>query len=193
MVYDMTNRPNNLSKPNLATPSSIKEILVTIVFVVAVTVLFDLAIPRSLVDGQSMEPTFHNEDRLIISRLNYLIDRPHHGDVIIFNAVDPRDAELGLMLVKRVIGIPGDSVEIQNQQVLLNGVMIDEPYIYEACSVFKCQDDTWILGDDEYFVMGDNRNHSNDSRSFDTVPFDHIIGQVVLRYWPLSSVGVITK
>ena len=189
----MNNHRNNLSKPNLATPSSIKEVVVTLVFVIAVTVLFDLAIPRSLVDGQSMEPTFHHDDRLVISRLNYLLDRPQHGDIVVFNAVDPRDAELGLMLIKRIIGIPGDRVDLHNQQILINDVMIDEPYIYEACSVNKCQDNTWVLGEDEYFVMGDNRNHSNDSRVFDTVPFDHIVGQVVLRYWPLSSVGIITK
>jgi len=189
----MNNRPNNLSRPNLATPSSIKEIVVTVIFVIAVTALFDLAIPRSLVDGQSMEPTFQDADRLVISRLNYLIDRPQYGDIVVFNAVDPRDAERGIMLIKRVIGLPEDTVEIRNQQVLVNGVMIEEPYIYEACSVFKCQDETWNLGEDEYFVMGDNRNHSNDSRVFNAVPFDHIIGQVILRYWPLSSVGIITR
>lgn len=183
----------NLPKPKLAVPTMLKEFVGTVIFVIAVTVLFDLAIPRSLVDGQSMEPTFQNEDRLVISRLNYLLDRPQQGDIVVFNAVDPQDAERGLMLIKRIIGTPGDLVEIRDQQVLINDVMIDESYINEACSVFKCQDETWLLGDDEYFVMGDNRNHSKDSRSFDAVPFDHIVGQVVLRYWPLSSVGVLTK
>ncbi len=189
----MNQSDTNLPKPKLTVPPMLKEVVSTLIFVIAVTVLFDLAIPRSLVDGQSMEPTFQHNDRLVISRLNYLLDRPHQGDIVVFNAVDPRDAERGLMLIKRIIGTPGDIVEIRNQQVMINDVMIDEPYINEACSVFKCQDDTWVLGDDEYFVMGDNRNHSKDSRSFDTVPFDHIVGQVVLRYWPLSSVGVLTK
>jgi len=189
----MNNNDSNLPKPKLTIPPMLKEIVSTLIFIIAVTVLFDLAIPRSLVDGQSMEPTFQDEDRLVVSRLNYLLDRPQQGDIVVFNAVDPDDAELGIMLIKRIIGIPGDTVEIRNQQVMINDVMIDEPYINEACSVFKCQDKTWELKDDEYFVMGDNRNHSNDSRSFDAVPLDHIIGQVVLRYWPLSSVGVITK
>ena len=189
----MNNQEPNLPKPKLIVPTMLKEIVSTLIFVIAVTVLFDLAIPRSLVDGQSMEPTFRDEDRLVISRVNYLLERPQHGDIVVFNAVVPQDAQRGIMLIKRVIGIPGDTVKILNQQVLINGAMIDESYIDEACSVLKCQDNIWELGEDEYFVMGDNRNHSNDSRSFDAVPFDHIVGQVVLRYWPPSSVGVITK
>ena len=189
----MINRPDNLPRPKLALPSNIREIVSTLLFVIAVTALFDLAIPRSLVDGQSMEPTFQHDDRLVISRINYFLDLPQRGDIVVFNAVAPRDAALGRMLIKRIIGVPGDTVEIQDQQVFINDIMLDESYINEACSVNKCRDKTWILGNDEYFVMGDNRNHSKDSRSFDTVPFNHIVGQVVLRYWPPASVGVITK
>ncbi len=180
-------------KPKLRLPSFLSELVGTLIFIIAITVIFDLVIPRSLVDGQSMEPTFQHNDRLVVSRINYLFDTPKRGDIIVFNAVVPQDSARGIMLIKRVIGKPGDTIEIRNQQVWLNGQYINEPYIYEACSVIKCQDNVWLLGEDEYFVMGDNRNHSNDSRSFDVVPYNYIIGQVIFRYWPLSSIGIIAE
>jgi len=184
---------DKLPKPRLKSQSFVGEILSTLVFIVVVTVLFDLVIPRSLVDGQSMEPTFQHDDRLMISRVNYLFDDPKRGDIVVFNAVVPRDAEKGIMLIKRVIGIPGDTVEIRDQQVYLNDQFLDEHYILEACSQIKCYDGYWELGEAEYFVMGDNRNHSNDSRSFDAVPYDHIVGQVVFRYWPPTTIGFIAE
>ena len=187
----MFNQSNKIPKPRLKMPSFFSELVGTIIFVVVVTVLFDLVIPRSLVDGQSMEPTFQHEDRLVISRVNYLVDKPHHGDVVVFNAVVPHDADRGIMLIKRIIGIPGDTIQIRDQQVWLNNDLLSEPYILEACSINKCQDGLWQLDAGEYFVMGDNRNHSNDSRSFDAVPYDHIVGQVIFRYWPPSSIGLI--
>ena len=97
------------------------------------------------------------------------------------------------MLIKRIIGIPGDTVEIIDQTVWLNNQPLEEDYIYEACSIRKCSDDKWILAENDYFVMGDNRNHSNDSRAFDAVPYDHIIGQVIFRYWPPDSLGIIVE
>lgn len=186
------NHRDDLPKPRLSLPSIVKEIISTLVFVVMVTVLFDLVAPRSLVDGQSMEPTFHNEDRLVISRLSYLLDQPRRGDIVVFNAVDLRDADRGIMLIKRVIGLPGETVEIKDQQVYVNDVWLDEPYINEACWINTCPDEVWLLDTNEYFMMGDNRNHSNDSRVFDAVPFDHIIGEVIFRYWPPNGIGLIT-
>lgn len=188
----MKENRDDLPKPRLSLPSIVKETFSTLIFVVMVTVLFDLVAPRSLVDGQSMEPTFHDADRLVVSRVNYLLGSPSRGDIIVFNAVDPRDAQLGIMLIKRVIGLPGETVQIQDQQVYINDVLLDEPYINEACWVNSCPDRSWVLGEKEFFVMGDNRNHSNDSRVFDAVPFDHIIGEVIFRYWPPSALGIIT-
>ena len=182
----------NASKPKLKLPSVVKEIVSTVVFVIAVTVLFDLVIPRSLVDGQSMEPTLHHNDRLVISRMSYLLDAPQRGDIVVLNAVVPHDTANGIMLIKRVIGLPGETVELRDQEVWIDGALIEESYIAEACSISDCMDQIWYLAEDEYFVMGDNRNHSNDSRRFDAVPFDHIVGQAVFRYWPPSTIGLIT-
>ena len=188
----LSSPPKNLPRPKLKIPGMLAEALSTVIFIIAVTVLFDLAIPRSLVDGHSMEPTFYGDDRLVVSRINYLIGSPQRGDILVFNSLVPREAEQGIMLIKRVVGLPGDTVEIQEQKVYINGVELDEPYILEPCNR-RCSDNSWQLGDDEYFMMGDNRNNSRDSRVFGPVPLEKIVGQVVLRYWPPTSIGVITK
>ena len=174
-------------RPTLRRPGLVDEIVRTIIFVIVVTVLFDMAIPRSLVDGSSMQPTFVDGERLIVSRINYLIARPHRGDVIVFNSLNPGEPEI--MLIKRVIGEPGDTVEWRNHQLYLNGHLIEEDYINEPCT--SCSDEVWELQTDQYFVMGDNRNHSRDSRSFGPVPIDHIVGRVVFRYWPIPRIGVV--
>lgn len=189
----MFNKPSHdVPRPRLKIAGMLMEIMSTVVFVIAVTVLFDLAIPRSQVDGHSMEPTFYGNDRLVVSRVNYLLGDPERGDILVFNSLNEREAEQGVMLIKRVVGLPGDTVEMQNQQVYINGEALDESYIKEACQQSRCPDDTWTLGEDEYFMMGDNRNNSRDSRRFGTVPITKIIGKVIFRYWPLSTLGTIT-
>ena len=97
------------------------------------------------------------------------------------------------MLIKRVVGIPGEVVELRDQQVYIDGEQLDEPYTLEPCRISnrRCSDDLWELGEDEYFVMGDNRNNSKDSRVFNAVPLEKIVGQVIFRYFPLNSIGII--
>lgn len=182
----------NMPRPKLKIPGMLMETLSTVVFIIAVTVLFDLAIPRSLVDGHSMEPTFYGDDRLVVSRVNYLISEPQRGDILVFNSLVPSEAEQGIMLIKRVVGLPGDLVEIRDQKVHINGVELDESYTKEVCQINRCRDDSWQLGSDEYFMMGDNRNNSRDSRRFGPVPITKIVGQVIFRYWPPANIGIIT-
>jgi len=179
------------ARPRLKLPGFVSETIRTIVFVLVVTVLFDMAIPRSLVEGSSMEPNFHDGDRLIVSRVSYLFGEPEYGEVMVFNSMRDWEYERGVMLIKRIIGLPGDTVELRDQQLYVNGELRDESYIAEACSTRKCPDEVWQLGPDEFFAMGDNRNHSNDSRDFGPVTRDHIVGRVLLRYWPLNGLGVI--
>lgn len=180
--------PKKMHRPGLRVPGFFGELVRTVIFVVAVTVLFDMAIPRSLVEGRSMQPTFQDGDRLVVSRVNYLLSEPTRGDIVVFNSVNPY--EEGVMLIKRIIGVPGDTVEIRDQHVYINGELLDEPYVLEDCSQFRCTENVWVLAPDEYFVMGDNRNNSKDSRAFDPVPKDHIVGTVLFRYWPLNALRI---
>ena len=181
-----------LPRPPLQLPGLLREIVGTLVFVLAVTVLFDLAIPRSLVDGHSMEPTFYGDDRLVVSRVHYLLGAPNRGDILVFNSLVPSEAERGIMLIKRVVGLPGETVELRDARIHINGEPLSELYIKEPCER-RCLDKTWVLTEDEYFMMGDNRNNSRDSRVFGAVPLSKIVGQVVLRYWPLSSAGLMAR
>ncbi len=180
-----------LARPPLLLPGLLREIVGTVVFVIAVTVLFDLAIPRSLVDGHSMEPTFYGDDRLVVSRIHYLVGSPERGDILVFNSLVPSEAERGIMLIKRVVGLPGETVELRDQQIYVDGEALTEAYIKETCGTMRCADQRWVLGQDEYFMMGDNRNNSRDSRRFGAVPINKIVGQVVFRYWPLATIGII--
>lgn len=180
------NKNSSHIRPKLRIPGFFDELLRTVLFIVVVTVLFDMAVPRSLVDGRSMQPTFQDSERLIVSRIHYLLEAPDRGDIVVFNSVDAFDPDV--MLIKRVVGLPGDTVKIENDNVFINGVQISEPYINELCN---CTDNETVLGEGEYFVMGDNRNNSRDSRSFGAVPIDHIVGRVVFRYWPIPEIGPI--
>ena len=152
----------------------------------------------------SMEPTFHEGQRVIVNKLGGLMERwvvgvahaaddtphvpfaPHRGQIVVFRSLTIADETL----IKRTIGIPGDKIELRDGMVFVNGERINEPYVHgqtTACHSY-CRPIT--LGPGQYFMMGDNRGVSMDSRSFGPVPADNIIGSVVLRYWPPSAIEV---
>lgn len=188
MIETPDNRQDRL-RPRLHRDTWLVELLRTVVFVVAVTILFDMAIPRSLVEGRSMQPTFETGDRLIVSRLNYMLGVPQRGDIVVFNSINPNEPQV--MLIKRVIGLPYDIVAFRNGLLYINGELVDEPYIAEQCRAFSCPDNVWQLGGDEYFVMGDNRNNSQDSRRFGAITTHDIVGEALFRYWPPHKIGII--
>ena len=169
-----------------------REIIDMLVFAIAVFTLFELAMPRSIVDGRSMEPNFVSGQRLVISRVHYWLGDPDRGDIIVFNSPNPRTEDESA-LVKRVIGLPGDIIEFRDQVLYINGEVWDEPYINEPCSKYRCADESWELGPDEFFMMGDNRNVSNDSRKFGPVPRENVVGEVLFRYWPVQEFGVVQQ
>lgn len=195
-AYPSKQKP--LPRPRLRRPTSVSELLRTVIFVLAATILFDMAIPRSLVDGRSMEPTFINGERLVVSRLHYLNDTPTRGEIIVFNSLDAEEAERGVMLIKRVIGLPGETVSVQDGAVFVDGTQLDEPYLDVLRT--NCIGDAFRqpycevqLGSNEFFVMGDNRNNSKDSRAFGPVPYDEIVGKVLFRFYPLDRIGLIPE
>jgi signal peptidase I len=151
-----------------------------------------LALPQSIVEGRSMQPGLKEGQRVLISRLNYMFGDPEYGDIVVFNSPAPLTDEEP-PLIKRVIGLPGDVVEFRDTLLYVNEQLIDEPYIKENCTRFQCQDRRWELGPDEYFVMGDNRNASRDSRAFGPVARHLIIGQALLRVWPPNHVEILDR
>ena len=175
-------------RPRLRRPNWLRDVLDTVVLIGAIYALVNLSSARYMVQGQSMAPNFDDNQILYVSRLHYLVGEPERLDIIVFHY--PRDPSEDY--IKRVIGLPGDVVEIINTQVFLNGEILNEPYINEVCNLGNCQDNRWELGPDEYFVMGDNRNNSSDSRSFGPVKRELIVGEVLIRYWPPQSWGIVS-
>jgi len=149
--------------------------------------LVNLASARFVVDGPSMQPNFATGQFVIVSRVNYLLTDPQRGDVVVFHY--PGDPTQDY--IKRVIGLPGDTVEIRDTFVYVNGKELNETYINEPCSVNTCRNSSWTLGSDQFFMMGDNRNHSSDSRFFGPVERHFIVGKALIRYWPPQDWGII--
>ena len=174
-----------LPRPQLQESRWIVELVSRLLFIGVVYVLINLVSVRFVVDGPSMLPTFNTGQFLLVSRLDYLMGEPQRGDVVVFHF--PHDTEQDY--IKRVIGLPGETLEIRNTALYINGRLIDEPYLHEDCEVFSCADGFWQLGQDEYFVMGDNRHQSSDSRSFGPIQRDYFLGRVIFRYWPVSDAG----
>ncbi|NLY43806.1 MAG: signal peptidase I [Clostridiaceae bacterium] len=142
------------------------------------------------VDGQSMEPTLHHNDRLIVTKFMY---KPKQGDIIILRPPMHKDTPY----VKRIIALPGQEVNIdfENKIVYVDGVPLDEPYIAEPTATKGDIDFPVVVPEDTVFVLGDNRNRSRDSRFSDVgmIPFDSIIGKATIRLWPLKDFGSIYK
>lgn len=182
---------DKLPRPRLASARAfLRDVLATAGFVIAVYTLLQLAIPRSLVLGTSMQPNFYDGNRLVISRVNYLFGEPQRGDIIVFNTPEERRSTA---VIKRVVGMPGEQVDMIEQQVYINGEPLPEPYINEPCRPVRCPDRSWELGPDEYFVLGDNRNDSRDSRTYGAVGGQYIIGEAVFRFWPLHQFGALPR
>lgn len=144
--------------------------------------LMNLTTVRFVVDGVSMEPTLQVGQLLVVSRMDYTFGEPERGDIVVLHVPNsPQD------FIKRIIGLPEETIEFRDTQVYINGIVLDEAYLNEPCLIENCSDGFWQLGADEYFVMGDNRNHSADSRFFGPIPIGNIVGQAALRYYPLSE------
>lgn len=158
----------------------------TLLLAGAIILLMNLFVPRYVVEGASMQPTFASGDFLLTSPLPYLVDEPQRGDVIVLNTPWQADQP---PLLKRIIGLPGETVSISGGQVTVDGVSLDEPYINAPPNYTS----TWELAAGEYFVLGDNRNRSNDSADFGPIQQDLIVGRVLLTYWPPLDWGSVPR
>lgn len=159
------------------------ETIETILLAVLLFIGINAVSARIRVDGFSMLPTLQSHQYVLVNRLAYRLGSPRSGDVIVFHY--PRDPEQEY--IKRVIGLPGDRVQIANGEVMVNGMLIDEPYIADA-PLYQTE---WTVPENSLFVLGDNRNNSSDSHNWGPVPLEYVVGKAVLIYWPLENWGLI--
>ncbi|MFY9178094.1 MAG: signal peptidase I [Caldicoprobacterales bacterium] len=163
--------------------SDIKEWIQAILIAIVVSIIIRMFLfETTLVYGKSMESTLHDRDRVIINKLIYQFNLPKRGDIVVFK--NPENTKENF--VKRVIGLPGDTIEIVDEKVYVNDELLDEPYINEPT---KGDFPKVEVPPDTIFVMGDNRNSSQDSRNpkVGFVPIDNVIGKAQLRIWPLDD------
>ncbi|NWG16946.1 MAG: signal peptidase I [Chloroflexi bacterium] len=190
-MQDLSATLTTLPRPKLRLRGLLREILDTIILIGAIYALVNLVSVRFIVEGPSMQPNFYTGQVLVVSRLHYMMGNPQRGDIVVFNPPNqPADEP---PYIKRIIGLPGDKVEIRETLVYVNDVLIEEPYINEPCRSSMCPDGSWQLGENEYFVMGDNRNHSSDSRRFGPITSEAIIGEALIRYWPPADWGLVNR
>ncbi len=162
--------------------SMLREILETALLTLIIFAVLNTLTGRFQVRGSSMEPTLHNGQYLVVSKLTYWIHPPERGDIIVFHPPN----NLSEDYIKRIIGLPGEQVKINEGELWIDGVKLDEPYI-PAPGPYS---GTWDLNAGEYFVLGDNRSNSSDSHSWGVLPRDNIIGKAWLCYWPPEEWGL---
>jgi signal peptidase I len=163
-----------------------REMVETILLIAAIYAFVNLATARFVVDGHSMLPNFDTNQFIIVSRVAYILGDPQRGDVVVFHY--PLQYERDF--IKRVIGLPGETVTILDGRVYIDGKLLEEPYIANFCRGKSC-DGEWVVGPQQYFVLGDNRGASKDSQDFGPVDRKYIVGRAFVRYWPPKDWGLI--
>jgi len=196
--YDAIGKQQSLAefkqKPKRTLKSYIGEGLIYIALIIlCVYVVPNYVIQRTVVDGESMEDTLHDGESLLIDKISYRFKDPNRYDIIVFY---PKGREVNEYYVKRIYGLPGETIQIKNNDIYSNGEKIDDPYAKDATDPGIAAE-PYTLEDDEYFVLGDHRSMSLDSRSTPDdmqqgpgpVKFKNIAGRVILRIWPLEKFG----
>jgi signal peptidase I len=163
----------------------LREIVDTAVLTAIIFLLVNAATSRFQIESVSMQPTLFEGERVIVDKVSYRLGAPQRGDIVVFGvASEPKD------LIKRLIGLPGETVEVSNGTVYIDGQPLAEPYIESPSSdVYSARK----LGANEYFVMGDNRANSRDSRSFGPIQVENMIGRAWIIYWPVSEWGFVSR
>ncbi|KUK76609.1 MAG: hypothetical protein XD93_0817 [candidate division WS6 bacterium 34_10] len=163
---------------------------VVIALVIAVVLYLFIMTPHEVL-GNSMHPTYKNGEYLMANKLTYRFGEPRRGDVIIFQYSQTQD------FIKRIIGIPGDSIMIKDGKVYVNGTQLDESAyledtVYTSGGDYLAEGESVTIGEDKYFVLGDNRPHSSDSRSFGPISESQIKGKAWIVYLPISEFRIVT-
>lgn len=187
MSEDLPSTLPEAAVPTVETPKSrsnlLREIIETALLTAVIFLVVNTITGRFRIEGSSMEPNLHDGEYVIIDRVSYVLHPPERGDVIVF--VPPTGDK---DYIKRVMGLPGDTVEVRNSQVIVNGKVLDEPYL-NAPTNYTYGPQTIEPG--HYFVLGDNRNNSSDSHSWGAIASSTIIGRAWFVYWPPTDWGAV--
>jgi signal peptidase I len=176
-------QPDVENNPTGSLKRIVLDILETLILAVVLYFGINAVSVRVRVDGFSMNPTLQDGEYILINRLAYKIGNPVRGDIVVFSfPMDPKQD-----LIKRVIGLPGETVSVQDGKVMINGVPLEEPYI-AAPPIYN---GTWEVPEGQLFVLGDNRNESKDSHEWGLLPMENVVGRAILIYWPPTQWQVI--
>ncbi len=163
--------------------SKLYEFIETLLIAAILFVVINIITARVVVESVSMQPNLHEGELVIVNKLAYRWSEPERGDIVVF----PYPLNKDIRFIKRVIGIPGDHVIVENGEIRVNGILLAEPYLEELPTYTG----EWTVGEGEVFVLGDNRNNSNDSSKWGMVPGEDLLGKAVLVYWPLTEFQII--
>ncbi|MEO8581044.1 MAG: signal peptidase I [Patescibacteria group bacterium] len=175
------------------------DIIETVVIALSIfLVVYLFLLQPHQVNGQSMVPNFHDKEYLLTDKISYKLGKPKRGDVVVFHAPPAANCAIGTGcdFIKRVLGLPGDQVEVKDNAIWINGQKVEEPYIpsnFEILPGAYTKGKIITLGVDEYFVDGDNRPFSSDSRAWGPITSKEIVGRAFFRYWPLKVAGWVPK
>lgn len=173
------------------------DIIETVVIALSIFLIVYLFIMQPhQVNGASMYPTFEHGEYLLTDKISYKRGEPQRGDVVVFKAPEATQCPegTGCDFIKRIIGLPGDTVEVKNNALYVNGQLLPEEYLpadYVTKPGAYASAGIRTVPQDMYYVVGDNRSHSSDSRTWGPVPYENIVGKVFFRYWPPARAGLI--
>jgi len=213
---DLVSPASTRTAPNVKKPSVLREIVETLLIALIIFVAVRAVVLNFRVDGESMEPNLGDNEMLLVNRnayfsydkeswfgwipgvdaedgdLVYPFGKPERGDIVVLDP--PPSASVDKPYIKRVIGEPGETVEIRGDHVFINGQQLEEPYLNGTET--RCEPSFNVCGpiaipEDSVLVLGDNRLNSEDSRVFGVVPIDDIIGKTWITYWPRSEIGTV--
>lgn len=179
---------NDLETPQEPAPQqksssgAVREVLQTLILAVVLYFLIDLVVARVRVENISMLPTLQPGEFVLVNKMAYEMGDFERGDIVVFHYSPEED------YIKRVIGLPGDEVTVGNGQVVVNGQLLNEPYI----SAPPQYTGTWNVPDGSLFVLGDNRNQSSDSHRWGFIEEDSVIGKALVVYWPIDEVKILS-
>lgn len=168
--------------------STVRELLETALLTLLIFLVVKGALQNFRVEGQSMEPNLHNGEYILVNKVDYLLHPPQRGDVVVFKAVAANQPDKDF--IKRVIGLPGDTVSVRGQSVYINGHVLNEPYHHEP---FNYTFGPRKVPPNDYFVLGDHRNDSDDSHMWASTWLrrSDIIGKAWIAYWPPKDIEVL--